>query len=50
MTNWEEPTAEELIFQMENEILRIHNLKISHTLPPLIITKNLYDKLKETQK
>jgi hypothetical protein len=49
MTNWKAQTAEELIFQMENEILRMHNLKMPHTLPRFIITKNLYDKLKETQ-
>jgi hypothetical protein len=49
MTNWKAQTAEELISQMKNEILRIGNSKMSYTIPPLIITKNLYDKLKKQE-
>jgi len=45
MTDWKEQTAEELMTDMENEILRRRNSKMPRTLPPLIITKDLYDRL-----
>jgi hypothetical protein len=45
MTDWKAQTAKELISQMKNEVLRMRNLKMPHTLPAWIITKDLYDKL-----
>jgi len=49
MTDWKAQTAEKLISQMKNEILRICNSKMSPNIPPYIITKDLYDKLKKEE-
>tara|TARA_R110000868_G_scaffold404685_1_gene683115 strand:- start:351 stop:503 length:153 start_codon:yes stop_codon:yes gene_type:complete len=49
MTDWKAQTPEELVSQMKNEILRICNSKMSLTIPPLILTKYLYDKLKKEE-
>ena len=49
MTDWKEKTAEELLSQMKAEVRRICDSKKRLTLPPLIISKDLYDKLKGGQ-
>ena len=49
MTDWKEQTAEELLSQMKAEVRRMLDSKNPRSIPPLIISKDLYDKLKEEQ-
>jgi hypothetical protein len=49
MTDWKEQTADELLSQMETEVRRVCDSKKRLTLPPLIISKDLYDRIKEEQ-
>ena len=46
MTDWKEQTADELLSQMKAEVRRICNLKMPRSIPPLFISKDLYDILK----
>jgi hypothetical protein len=45
-SDWKEQTSEELISQIENERHRILKLKMRDYINPYIVTKKLYDKLK----
>ena len=48
--DWEEPpTAEELLSQMENNIRRTLESSKMRPYPPLLITKDLYEKLKHDE-
>ena len=49
MMNWKEQTADEILSQMETEVRRICDSKMRLTLPPVFISKDLYDRLKEEQ-
>lgn len=47
--DWEEPTAEELLSQMKNNIQRTLESSKMHPHPPLLIPKDLYEKLKHDE-
>ena len=49
MTDWKEQTADELLSQMETEVRRICDSKMRRTIPPVFISKDLYDRLKEEE-
>ena len=49
MTDWKEQTADKLLSQMKAEVRRICDSKKRLTLPPVFISKDLYDRLKEEQ-